>query len=688
MKTLVRMVVFLVAVRLVVAQRGLPAGTGVPPGVGGHMAPNMRSGTDFTQRTYTVNGKVQNIRRDPIRGAKVVIRASKMSGLIRELHTDDRGEFSTEMKLSQESGEGFGVDVNADKHGYLPAHEIVDFGNSGKTWKLTITLRDLRQDANLLFQEDLIADLASRLKQLSSADGLSGKSAKDYEHGVNEFLIKDNPVGAVSNFARVAGRDPSCAECRTMWGLAQLAMNDWDGAERNFGEAIKTIRSDPAKARPEPDIAMGVMETWRHDLKRAADFFYEAVKFAPEDPLALRELGRTQLGLENWQDASDQLQKAVAAGAGRDAHLMYAEALLHVDRSREADRELTTYLGGRDMKKMAPKIRQLWQEIQTEEREELASTGGIFSMDLSTNALIQTIPGLKGLEPAVDQSPLASILDETGKRVADSFRDFPNTTSVEQVHQEKLQRRGKIAGSQDQEFHYLWLMEPNPTGPGITEYRADKTGGAAALKGLDDGYMLTSGFTSAALYFHPFYRGDAQFRYLGRQKSDGREYYVVAFAQYPGKARIAGAFLVNRAPKSMYFQGLAWIDTRNYEIVRLRQDLLAPLPEIRLERQTTEIDFAAVRFRKFTEEFWLPQRVSVAVDWSGKRLRNEHRYSNFELFNVSATENENQRRTQAAPASKVETGPGTPAAPAPKVETGPGTPAAPAPKVETGPVAP
>src|SRR5208337_4606291 len=242
MKTVVRIVVFLVAVRLVVAQRGLPAGTGVPPGVGGHMAPNMRSGTDFTQRTFTVNGKVQNIRRDPIRGAKGVIRASKMSGLIRELHTDDRGEFSTEMKLSQESGEGFGVDVNADKHGYLPAHEIVDFGNSGKTWKLTITLRDLRQDANLLFQEDLIADLASRLKQLSSADGLSGMSAKDYEHGVNEFLIKDNPVGAVSNFARVAGRDPSCAECRTMWGLAQLAMNDWDGAERNFGEAIKTIR--------------------------------------------------------------------------------------------------------------------------------------------------------------------------------------------------------------------------------------------------------------------------------------------------------------------------------------------------------------------------------------------------------------------------------------------------------------
>jgi hypothetical protein len=445
-----------------------------------------------------------------------------------------------------------------------------------------------------------------------------------------------------------------------MWGLAQLAMNDWDGAERNFGEAIKTIRSDPGKARSEPDIALGVMQTWRHELKKGADFMSEALKFAPQDPLALQELGRAQLALENWQDASDQLQKAVAAGASRDAHLTYAAALLHVDRSREADRELSTYLAGRDVKKMAPKIRQLWQEIQTEEREELAVTGGIFSMDLSTDALIQTIPGLKGLEPAVDQSQLASILDEAGKRVADSFRDFPNTVSVEQVHQEKLQRRGKIAASQDQEFRYLWLMEPDPTGPGITEYRTDKTGGTATQKGLDDGYMLTSGFTSAALYFHPLYRGEAQFRYLGRQKSEGRECHVVAFAQYPGKARVAGAFRVNGAPKSTYFQGVAWIDVGNYEIVRLRQDLLTPLPEIRLERQMTEIDFGAVRFKKFTEEFWLPQRVTVAVDWSGKRLRNEHRYSNFELFSVSATENENQRRTPAAPASKVETGPVTP----------------------------
>ena len=251
MKTVVRMVVFFATVRLVLAQGGGP-----PAVHQGNIVPITRSQADYIQRTYTVNGMVQNIRREPIRGAKVVIRATKMSGLIREVRTDDRGEFSTQMTLSQESDMGFGVDVHADKHGYMPAHAIVDFGISGKTWKLTITLRDLREDANLLFQEDLIADLAPRLKELSSADGLSRKSAKDYEHGVNEFLVEGNPVGAVAGFARVASRDPSCAACRTMWGLAQLAMNDWDGAERNSAKPSRPSAATPAKRVRNPTSRM------------------------------------------------------------------------------------------------------------------------------------------------------------------------------------------------------------------------------------------------------------------------------------------------------------------------------------------------------------------------------------------------------------------------------------------------
>jgi hypothetical protein len=40
----------------------------------------------------------------------------------------------------------------------------------------------------------------------------------------------------------------------------------------------------------------------------------------------------------------------------------------------------------------------------------------------------------------------------------------------------------------------------------------------------------------------------------------------------------------------------------------------------------------------------VPQQVTVTVDWKGKHLRNEHRYSEFKLFNVEATEKQGKRK--------------------------------------------
>ncbi len=150
--------------------------------------------------------------------------------------------------------------------------------------------------------------------------------------------------------------------------------------------------------------------------------------------------------------------------------------------------------------------------------------------------------------------------------------------------------------------------------------------------------MLTSGFASASLFFHPTYQSQAAFRYLGWQKVDGRDTYVIAFAQQPGKARLTGAFKHGQISMRTLSQGLAWVDSESYEITRLRTDLLMPLSEVNLERETTEIAFGEVHFKGIAGGFWLPQQVTVTVDWNGKHLRNEHHYSEFQLFNVEATD--------------------------------------------------
>jgi hypothetical protein len=233
---------------------------------------------------------------------------------------------------------------------------------------------------------------------------------------------------------------------------------------------------------------------------------------------------------------------------------------------------------------------------------------------------------------------LDSILDDVGARIVEMVKDFPNTSSLEAVHQQKLGRQGKVRDGLDQKFRYLCLMPNDAWGPGFVEYRADLNGGEATLKGLSDGFMLTKGFVSAPFYFHPAYRSGSDFRYLGRQDIDGRHTYVVAFAQIPAKAHLCGGFRNGRENVTTFSQGLAWIDTATSQIIRIHTDLLDPLPQFQLERETLDIHFQEVQFVHVKKQFWLPQQVTLVLDWNGKLLRNMHEYSNYQVFNVEASE--------------------------------------------------
>jgi hypothetical protein len=318
--------------------------------------------------------------------------------------------------------------------------------------------------------------------------------------------------------------------------------------------------------------------------------------------------------------------------------LLRVEALLGGDQFQAASTEMTRYLNGRDVKKMPIQVRQLWAQIENRKKVEVAYVKAKPKGNQAIDYLHRPPLDLAGLEPATDQGQLDSILSAVGKTVTEFFGNFPSTSSLEKIHQEKLRRNKKVSATLDQKFRYLCFTPAGDWGLGFDEYRADLSGNRALPQGLQDGFMRTSGFASSSLLFHPKYQSQATFRYLGRQKVNGREAYVIAFAQQPGKARLNGGFKSSGISMITFSQGLAWIDSQSYQITRLRTDLLRPLPEVNLERETTEIAFGEVRFKGIAEGFWLPQQVTVTVDWNGKHLRNEHRYSEFKLFNVQATQ--------------------------------------------------
>ena len=604
---------------------------------------NTTSATSIrTQRL--VAGKVYTTKGDPVIGASVGI-ANNAAAPYRVVQTDKHGQFRADYDFFDETEavKHFTVTLQVSQKGFQVARRVVEISSSVTVAGIPVTLRPLQpEDPYLLSQADLIKNLAPRLRQLGPADGLPATDEKDYARGVQKFLDRNHPDRAVPYFTKVAKSNPSCLRCRTMLALAELSWGDWDDARQELAESVSALIADRTLGSPEPLLAYGVLVSWERESAKASSYFAEALKVAPQDAMALQEHGRVQCLDSNWEAGSESLKAALAAGAGPDARLMLAEALLWAGTPDESTAELTRYLDGRDLGKMPPRVRSLAVRIQDRKKDEAAFLAANAKARARGEEPIDYLnhppQNLPDFEPAVDQAPLDAILAAVGENVAKLFARLPNISAVEDVHQEKVSRKGKPGSALENKYRYLCMTPPEQWGPSIDEYRSDLRGKQISQVGMSEGYMLTAGFASAPLVFHPAYQSGSTFRLLGHQKVQGRNTFVVAFAQYPARSRIYGIFQDGTNVKTMFKQGIAWIDSENYQIIRLTSDLLKPLSQIKLEKLTTEIDLSEVSFNQVERRFWLPNQVTVTLDWNGRVLRNKHEYSDFLVFNVESKE--------------------------------------------------
>ena len=257
-------------------------------------------------------------------------------------------------------------------------------------------------------------------------------------------------------------------------------------------------------------------------------------------------------------------------------------------------------------------------------------------LDYPLHHLLRATPELQGLEPSGNQDELAFILGKAGKVTEDLMESMPNLISREQVTQQKLRTWGRVKDYRRLEFDYMILTHRQDANVTLDEYRAGPDGSPLEAHGLEDGYMLTRGFASLWLHFLPSSQSAARFRYLGQQTNGGLRCYVVAFTQKPGWATFTGMFFNGGRSVRILYQGIAWIDEASFRIVRLRTDLLAPRPDIGLERQTTELHLGGIRLAQLVSPLWLTQEVVVTTDMNNRRFRNVHRYSGYRLFKVES----------------------------------------------------
>jgi hypothetical protein len=243
---------------------------------------------------------------------------------------------------------------------------------------------------------------------------------------------------------------------------------------------------------------------------------------------------------------------------------------------------------------------------------------------------------LKGVELDQDRVAVDPFLEKIGQKVNEFFRNLPNTVSKEQIRQAKLHWDGMVADQISQDVHYLLILQPKGTRVEWEEARTDEKGNPVEIRRLDGESFLSSGFALACMLFSPPQLGASRFRYLGRQ-SEKPYSHLIAFAQRP-ETSIPGRFRTKAASVETLTQGIAWIDPESYQIIRIRSDLLEPLPGTGLTQLTSEISYAVHRFQSSPLSFRLPSEVVVTIKYRGKLYRNTHRYSHYQLFSVQTYE--------------------------------------------------
>jgi hypothetical protein len=197
--------------------------------------------------------------------------------------------------------------------------------------------------------------------------------------------------------------------------------------------------------------------------------------------------------------------------------------------------------------------------------------------------------------------------------------------------------RGTLGSTKRRKFRYIAMPRPVGDFPGFEEYRTDLKGNRVDAASLSDFFLITSDYISTCLYLSPADQRTSRFRHFGIQPTRDRKCHVVGFAQEPERVSRVGMFKFRDQHAVVLLQGLAWIDSETFQILRITTWLLAPRMDIGLRSHASTVDFYPVRLSGSERVLWLPREVIVVTNYRRIWFSNTHHYSDFKLFRVEST---------------------------------------------------
>jgi hypothetical protein len=231
---------------------------------------------------------------------------------------------------------------------------------------------------------------------------------------------------------------------------------------------------------------------------------------------------------------------------------------------------------------------------------------------------------------------LEELLGRTSKQVSSFLNVISEVNCTERVMQEKLNEKGKVLEKEESAFDYLILLSNAGGELNLVESRLAAEENKHTKKPRAP-LLVSNGFATLLLVFHPYYAAGFQFTLLGEETIGGRRLKKVQFRHVRGM-RTPAALAVRGREYPLELEGTAWIDPESGVIARIAAGIDSGMDDVGLRALRSDVEYAQVSFRNPPQDSWLPAGATVEVESRHQHWRNTHRFTDYKRFSVSTKE--------------------------------------------------
>jgi tetratricopeptide (TPR) repeat protein len=458
-----------------------------------------------------------------------------------------------------------------------------------------------------------------------------GKALEDMR--VNKLANAQSELTAAQRFA------PESADIEYLMGLCASRSNDAASAKAHWTRAL-TLNPNHLSSL----LALSQNLLHGHDTTQADVYLHRALEAEPTAWRAHMLLAQADLLDRKNDEAVTEAERAIELGhdSAFSVQPLLAHALFETGEKDRANQLLKTYIKAHPKDENAA---HLYERLNAPRTVTVSSTGHSPSAIDVSEADVDSAEPLppNWLPPDIDEKVPAvepgaacvasDVVQKAGEQLVNLIHDVDRFTATETMTHESVNKFGIAALPEKRRFDYLVSIQSSPAGPlSVSEYR---NGGGTQGGQFPDG-IATNGLPALVLIFHPYYATNYDMVCEGLARTSRGLAWQIHFRQLPDKTNGIKSyqFGMNGPNYEVKLKGRAWISADNYDIIRLESDIVAPIPQIRLMADHTNIEYGPVNFHEANTTLWLPQSAEVYFAWLGRRIHRRHEFSNYLLFGI------------------------------------------------------